>query len=258
MAPRSPRSSARRGAWRDGAIVAFALASCSPRAAAPVGPAACPEGMALVADRPARERAFCIDRWEASLVEAAPDGERPFSPYETPEGKAVKAISRPGVVPQGYVSRDQAERACRAAGKRLCREEEWLDACRGTPPHRYPYGDARADGACNDRGASPLRLLYGDSSDPYHAGPMNDPRLNQQPNTLARTGQYARCTNGDGVFDMVGNLHEWVASPHATFRGGFYQDTRLNGEGCAYRTTAHAPSYHDYSTGFRCCADAPR
>jgi formylglycine-generating enzyme required for sulfatase activity len=199
--------------------------------------------------------AFCIDRWEASLVEIGPEGDRPFSPYLSPEDRTVKAISRAGVVPQGYVSRDQAARACQAASKRLCTEDEWVAACRGNPPHRFPYGDAREEGACNDRGTSPLRVLY---SDPYHAGPMNDPRLNQQPNTVARTGQYARCTNRNGLFDMVGNLHEWVASPHATFRGGFYQDAHLNGEGCAYRTTAHVASYHDYSTGFRCCADARR
>ena len=39
---------------------------------------------------------------------------------------------------------------------------------------------------------------------------MNDPRLNQQPNTVAKTGAFARCSNALGVFDMVGNLHEWV------------------------------------------------
>ena len=54
---------------------------------------------------------------------------------------------------------------------------------------------------------------------------------------------------------MVGNLHEWVMSARPTFRGGYYLDTHLNGDGCAYRTTAHGAAYHDYSTGFRCCAD---
>jgi len=58
------------------------------------------------------------------------------------------------------------------------------------------------------------------------------------------------------VFDMVGNLHEWVASQRPTFRGGYYLDTHWNGDGCAYRTTAHASEYHDFSTGFRCCANA--
>jgi hypothetical protein len=38
--------------------------------------------------------------------------------------------------------------------------------------------------------------------------------------------------------------------------GGFYSTTDQHGAGCAYTTIAHEPSYHDYSTGFRCCADA--
>jgi formylglycine-generating enzyme required for sulfatase activity len=101
-------------------------------------------------------------------------------------------------------------------------------------------------------------LLYSNPREAYLTGPMNDPRLNQTPRTLAKTGEFARCTNGSGVFDMVGNLHEWVMSPHPTFRGGYYLDTHLNGDGCAYRTTAHAAAYHDYSTGFRCCAEPHR
>ncbi len=82
---------------------------------------------------------------------------------------------------------------------------------------------------------------------------MNDPAINQQPDTLALTGQYATCTNSYGTFDMVGNLHEWVDDPAGTFVGGFYVDAELNGSGCTYTTTAHQFGYHDYSTGFRCC-----
>jgi formylglycine-generating enzyme required for sulfatase activity len=204
------------------------------------------------------EGRFCIDRWEASLVEVTSAGDEPFSPYESPEGRAVRAISVKGVVPQGYVSRDQAARACAASGKRLCLDVEWSTACRGEAAHAFPYGDAREKGACNDSGMSPLLHLYADSPDIYKVGPMNDPRLNQQPNTVAKTGAFARCSNTFGVFDMVGNLHEWVTSARPTFRGGYYLDTHRNGDGCAYRTSAHAADYHDYSTGFRCCADMKR
>jgi formylglycine-generating enzyme len=235
--------------------VLLALATCARREtvqkAIPPPPQVeqpCPEGAAPVG-------AFCIDRWEASLVEITSDGERPFSPYESPEGHVVRAVTGAGMVPQGYVSRDQAALACTASHKRLCGEEEWVKACKGDPPHRFPYGDARQRGACNDSGISPLHVFYGESPETYQSKPMNDPRLNQQPNTLAKAGTYSHCTNAFGVFDMVGNLHEWVMSPRPTFRGGYYQDTHLNGDGCAYRTTAHMASYHDYSTGFRCCAD---
>ena len=86
---------------------------------------------------------------------------------------------------------------------------------------------------------------------------MNDPRLNQLEGALARTGSHSGCTNDYGVYDMVGNLHEWTSDPNGTFQGGYYLDTSINGEGCSYRTTAHDFDYHDYSTGFRCCA-SPR
>jgi hypothetical protein len=213
----------------------------------------CPPDMALVGT-------FCVDRWEGSLVELTAGGERPFSPYQSPDASvSVRAVSRPGVVPQGYISRDAAEQACEASEKRLCAEEEWIAACKGDPPRTFPYGDTRQKGACNDSGISPLHVYYGESPDTYRPGPMNDPRLNQTPNTVARTGEFAQCTNGFGVFDMVGNLHEWVmTSGRPAFRGGYYQDTHINGDGCGYHTTAHAAAYHDYSTGFRCCMDARR
>jgi sulfatase modifying factor 1 len=237
------------------AFGAFAMfASCArreqPTATAPVARRPCPDGMALIAGR------FCVDRWEASLVEITHHGDRSFSPYETPTGHSVRAVTAAGLVPQGYVSRDQADRACRASGKRLCTEDEWAQACKGEPAHAFPYGDARVKGVCNDSGISPLHVFYPEAPETYGPGPMNDPRLNQQPNTLAKAGTFSRCTNGFGVFDMVGNLHEWVMSERPTFRGGYYLDTHRNGEGCAYRTTAHMASYHDYSTGFRCCSEA--
>jgi formylglycine-generating enzyme len=38
--------------------------------------------------------------------------------------------------------------------------------------------------------------------------------------------------------------------------GGFYSTHGELGPGCTFTTIAHEPRYHDYSTGFRCCADA--
>ena len=83
---------------------------------------------------------------------------------------------------------------------------------------------------------------------------LNDPRLNQMEGSVAKTGAFSECTSDYGVYDMVGNLDEWTADPNGTFQGGFWLDTDLHGEACAYRTIAHDFGYHDYSTGFRCCA----
>ncbi|HEY8074901.1 MAG TPA: SUMF1/EgtB/PvdO family nonheme iron enzyme, partial [Labilithrix sp.] len=95
----------------------------------------------------------------------------------------------------------------------------------------------------------------------YDKAHLDDPRLDQLPDTVAASGSHPGCASGYGAFDMVGNLHEWTADVHGgglgVFRGGYYQDTHLNGDGCSYKTTAHAVDYHDYSTGFRCCS-APK
>ena len=85
---------------------------------------------------------------------------------------------------------------------------------------------------------------------------MNDDRLVLMDHTLTNTGEESDCTNDYGVYDMVGNLHEWVNDPAGTFFGGFFMDTFQNGQGCEYRTRGHGFGYHDYSTGFRCCDDA--
>jgi len=215
----------------------------------------CPPDMASIGDR------FCVDKYEASLVEMLDNGdERAWSPYQSVEGHVVRAVSDPGVVPQAYVSEVQAIEACSLSGKRLCRPAEWRKACMGPEPTTYGYGQDNEPGRCNDSGRSPVAALYGATSDlgdraQWNWDHMNDPALNQLDNTVAKTGSHDRCTNGYGVYDMVGNLHEWVADPNGTFQGGYYQDTHINGDGCSYKTMAHEAAYHDYSTGFRCCAD---
>ena len=181
-------------------------------------------------------------------------------PFEPVTNLKVKAVARAGVVPQGYISKNEAEAACKASRKRLCTGDEWLYACRGKTPTTFPYGDERKEGYCNDSGRAPVMSLHPELGDGVYASSeaMNDPRINQSPNTVAKTGQYSKCKNAFGVYDMVGNLHEWTADVSAgrgTFRGGYYQDTHLNGDGCRYKTVAHDVSYHDYSTGFRCCSD---
>lgn len=220
----------------------------------------CPGGMAFVTAEAGKS--YCIDRWEGSIVEMNGTKEVAHSPFEPVTNLKVKAVSKAGVVPQGYISKNEAEAACKASRKRLCTSEEWQFACRGKKPTKYPYGDEHKDGYCNDSGHAPLATLFPGLGDGIFASSeaMNDNRINRAPNTVAKTGEFSKCKNAFGVFDMVGNLHEWTADVHdgtrGTFRGGYYQDTHLNGDGCNYKTVAHDVSYHDYSNGFRCCADA--
>ncbi|WP_394850252.1 formylglycine-generating enzyme family protein [Pendulispora brunnea] len=220
----------------------------------PVAGGLCPPDMASIDDR------FCIDRYEESLVEMLPNGEeRPYSPYTALNGETVRAVSAAHVIPQAYISGTDAGAACARAGKRLCKPAEWQTACMGPQKTTYGYGNQRESRRCNDHGRSAMGVLYGYGAPNdrtfWSMDRMNNPMLNQVEGTLAKTGDHEACTNDYGVYDMVGNLHEWVADPAGTFQGGYYLDTQQNGDGCTYKTKAHEIWYHDYSTGFRCCAD---
>ena len=90
------------------------------------------------------DAAFCVDRFEGALVDAATGA--PWSPYFPPPASGgVRAVSLRGAVPQAYISQTQASAACAAAGKRLCRDAEWLRACGGPAMTPVPVRqDARA------------------------------------------------------------------------------------------------------------------
>lgn len=226
----------------------------------------CPKGMVRVPASPA----FCIDKYEAALIGVNANSSLfAWSPYSNPGTQKTKAVSVAGVVPQGYISRNQAEAACTNAGKRLCDSTEWMRACQSSQGYTYPYGhnaggDQRQPGVCNDaRGNHPAVEYFG-ANDPDTFSKLGHPCINQLPNSLGNTGSRVGCIAVDGPVDMMGNLHEWVDDLVASgpregngiFRGGYYVDTKINGNGCEYRTTAHAPSHWDYSTGFRCCAQS--
>jgi hypothetical protein len=222
-------------------------------ALAPARPGArCPPDMALVFG------AVCVDRYEASVVERAPDGTLlAHAPNQSLAADRVYAAqSVAGVIPQAYVSGAQALAACRQAGKRLCAPVEWRAACGGSQGYAFPYGPDRVPGRCHDSGANPMLTYHADTR-ARGWGPLelNDPRNIELDGTLAKTGAFPDCVNDLGLYDMVGNLHEWTADPNGTFQGGYWLDTSLHGDGCAYRTIAHPFDYRDYSIGFRCCED---
>lgn len=216
---------------------------------------ACPSLMVLVDDR------FCVDQYEGALEERIDGGWRAASPYQQIGTRVVRAVPAQTLVPQGYISGAEAAAACATSGKRLCSSDEWLIACGGTNRSTWPYGNTYQSGACNDTypaGHHPVVDFFGTSTGVFDSAHMNNPGINQQPGTVARGGAFGRCVSTWGAYDMHGNLHEWVADADGTFRGGFYADGAANGQGCTYRTTAHAFSYHDYSTGFRCCSEKRR
>jgi len=212
------------------------------------GEGGCPDGMVAVAD-------FCIDRYEATLLEVGDGTLASWSPFFNPGTVRVMAVPVAGAVPQGYISGLQAAEACAERGKRLCTDTEWLRACQGPAGLTYPYGNTRQPGLCNDhRDVHPVVELFGTSAS-WIWSELDHPCINQLPASVDLTGARPGCVTVEDVYDMMGNLHEWTADPNGTFRGGYYVDTVINGSGCLYRTTAHNSAHWDYSTGFRCCAD---
>jgi formylglycine-generating enzyme required for sulfatase activity len=159
------------------------------------------------------------------------------------------------VAPQAYISQAQSEKACKAAGKVLCSLAQYMAACSNNTT--YPYGNEYRAGYCNEGHPNPIVTVFGPNAT-WNLTEMNDPILDTLPHTLVPGGTYAKCTNAvTKTFDMSGNLDEWVADrtaeSHGIFKGGYFVDANINGRGCLYETTAHAPTYHDYSLGFRCC-----
>ncbi len=223
---------------------------------------------------------FCVDPYEAVLERQDASGAWVVHPhFERPtKGVVYRAASRPRELPQSYVSEVESEAACRASNKRLCTKAEWETACRGKGYKPFPYGVMGVAGKCNTAKAHLLEKFFpGKTGFSYED--FNHPELAQQPGFLARTGEYADCTNTRGTFDMVGNLHEWVSSKvdkellgsimvdgthrqhqpmiegNGIFMGGFFSTREELGPGCYFTTIAHEQTYHDYSIGFRCCAD---
>lgn len=290
------RSQSKGVAWRRSTLVGVTLAvltwlastlRISASAEAAVSP--CPPDMVQVTG-------YCIDRYEMSLVDQRTG--TPLSPYYPPERRwlqyvydtwerlrqrvgsdAARAMplppisefqreqeyipaarSRPQRVPQGYLSFHTAQRACEAASKRLCTEQEWETACRGEDGQPFPYGDKYRAGACNVGSYHhPAAVLHGLSSSGHLDPRLNLLRIAADAPVLRLTGASQACASrwgADAIYDMVGNVDEWVDDPGGVFRGGFY--ARRTTSGCEARIQNHSSTYFSYSTGARCCRDAAR
>ena len=234
---------------------------------------------------------FCVDRYEATLVDAVTG--KTLSPYYHPTPDVTRreydrwktiamvgaggapqvlvppppewqlratrivprALSIADSTPSGYLSGQVADSACKNAGKRLCTVEEWVTACRGEHPRKFPYGHLYQERQCNVfRETHPAALLHGNASEGHL-----DPRLNTvvdpEGPLLRLTGATPTCQSeweDGGVYDMVGNLDEWIDDAEGTFVGGFF--ARSTRDGCDARVGAHTFDYYDYSLGTRCCS----
>ena len=159
--------------------------------------------------------------------------------------------NRASVLPAVMATWEEADAACRAEGKRLCTDSEWTLACEGQTRLPYPYGYARDASACNiDR---PYQLPRFEAFAQTRQIASEVARLDQR----VPSGSMPRCVSPFGVYDMTGNVDEWVVNEHGEpdisgLKGGYFGPIRAR---CRPMTTAHNRWFRFYQVGFRCCAD---
>lgn len=162
--------------------------------------------------------------------------------------------NQPGILPMRQVTWRVATQACAQTGKRLCTELEFERACGGVEGYHQPYGAEYVSGACN------TDVVTAIGEDRW----------------LVASGAYTDCQSPEGIFDLEGNLSEWVDVPdgsystppplrdvppkHATpsdaapVRGGTMW-IAIYGSGCHARHLHSATGPTSSDDGFRCCAD---
>lgn len=170
---------------------------------------------------------FWIDTFEASV-----DGQG-------------RALSLAGEQPAN-LSWFKATKACEAAGKRLCTSDEWVTACQGARAV-----DDDKNGNFADDYVEGNQFPYADY---YERGWCEDSKDRRSGSPIA-TGSRPRCVTATGVYDLGGNVQEWVEadSSAAQLLGGDYG--AKDKAGCYRPNDTFGPGNVNKTTGFRCCAD---
>ncbi|MBN1808676.1 MAG: SUMF1/EgtB/PvdO family nonheme iron enzyme [Planctomycetes bacterium] len=137
-----------------------------------------------------------------------------------------------GAPPKVGVSFLEARALCDKLGKRLCSYAEWHLACSGEDGRTYPYGSRFRENRCNVGGG------LGGSAAP--------------------AGFFPKCVTPFGVYDMSGNVSEWVVVPPAGVlaAGGNWTQSLAPSVSCS-SSQFHDPSLGWDRVGFRCCLDGP-
>ncbi|MRG97450.1 formylglycine-generating enzyme family protein [Polyangium spumosum] len=170
--------------------------------------------------------------------------------YEWPNQK--------GEVPALLVSWGDAQKLCEAKGKRLCTEAEFNFACEGEAMLPYTYGYVRDPAVCNiDK---PYRKR--EKSLVKYERCMKRPACKAELERLDQrlpAGSMPRCVSPFGVYDLNGNINEWVVRPKQKYpnrsglKGGWWGPVRNR---CRPTVGFHKEDDYGYEEGFRCCKEA--
>jgi formylglycine-generating enzyme required for sulfatase activity len=180
---------------------------------------------------PAREvfvSAFEIDRYEASVQDyracAAAGGCDIGALLSSDDRFLVDSW------PMVNVTWQDAVDFCTWAGKRLPTEAEWEKAARGTDGRRWPWGNQRReDGANHGRLEDDAIMLTHNYVTKSGPGWDYVPDDSDGVRYAARPGQLVWGESPYGVYDMAGNVAEWVSDYYwdgdlATTDEGGYSD----------------------------------
>jgi sulfatase modifying factor 1 len=133
-----------------------------------------------------------------------------------------------GEFPATNVTWYEAKAMCESVGKRLCTFHEWTLACRGPQGLRYMYSQEYNGMLCNSESTVDAPQRIGDNP--------------------------ATCVSGYGVYDMLGNVWEWVSpsgNEAVSIRGGAWSSSRC--AECALKFWEGKPDTQSNRAGFRCC-----
>ena len=188
----------------------------------------------------------CFAYWEGITAEegAATDIAVCMDQFEAP--------NRRGERPYVMRSFNNAKRWCEERGKRVCSEQEWELACEGSERRPLAYGWKVEKSVCNsDKGWRPFDVKKLAAGGEESKAELD--RLWQG----TPSGSRLACVSSFGIFDMMGNVEEWVATRSGrrwpgALMGGFWAKPWT---GCRGTNDAHEPTFTFYETGFRCCAD---
>jgi sulfatase modifying factor 1 len=238
-----------------------ALAS-PPETPPPEAVGTCPEGMVEVEGEYCPNVAQYCQRYADGKLERDRCAEfRPNSECQGPTQRMRYCIdryeypNRAGDKPVVAVSWIEAGELCAAEGKRLCGAEEWTLACEGPERLPFPYGYKRDSESCN------IDKPYIVPNDNALANPKTHDAEFKRVDQREPSGERGACVSPYGVYDMTGNVDEWVfnrdgsqdARPFDSgLKGGYWGPVR---DRCRPMTVDHNKWHSGYQIGFRCCAD---